>query len=190
MPTRGIPRLWPYVLGLYLISFALPYGGSLGVALFLFSLLLSPAAPQLALLWVANPLFWAGLAAFRGGRHGRAAAFGIAASFFASIPLMLMDWHEVPSGADPSVETSLAVGLILWAAPMAAHLAWAASMFALAGLATIGWASDRLKAREPIRIRAVMALVAAIALLIAAAPYIRQAVVWACQSRGGGWGMG
>src|SRR5262245_1942509 len=91
---------WKAVFVLYLISFLLPVGKAteLGILIFLVSLCWGFGEPVFLFIWIANPLFWFGLASLRGRRWRRAAALG-AASFAASIPsLLCIRWQLVLDG--------------------------------------------------------------------------------------------
>jgi hypothetical protein len=127
--------------------------------MFLYSLLFWFVVPGLLLLWMANPLFWVGLASLRAGNWPRTAALGTAACALASIPM-------TPIMSDSIVLDGPAA--FLWCS---GYFAWFASTALLAIIGLIGWLAPKLRARPQFRLRSVMMAVAAVALALALWPH-------------------
>ena len=172
MRTERLQSCWKPILILYAASFVLPVGtpGVPGVVIFIFSLSMGFFVPFYLFLWLANPLFWIGLAALRRGRWDRSVAFG-AASLLASSPSLKMilphvierlrsdDWAAVP----------LTSG----------YFAWLASFTLLVMVGGLAWWSDAGRPRAQFRLGWLMIAIALIAVLFALWPRIDKAMYWA-----------
>jgi hypothetical protein len=114
-PSRTWSRGWitAGILVCYLASFPLPAitgyfettrveDTAIGGVAFVLGLVLFPVC---TVLWLANPLMWIGLAAFRRGKLNKALAFGIAASVCALGTLAIPNWK-------------VGVGYFLWLGSM------------------------------------------------------------------------
>jgi hypothetical protein len=145
---------WIIVL-LYLISFVLPFERTIGAACFVWCLFGSIASVVYFLLWLPNPLLWAGLWNLCSGRWDRVAILGVIACLFACLPLLPSDQGRYT--LLPSDEISA----------LSSYFTWLASMVLLAGLGLSGWASDGFSRRPRVRIGTLMIVIACLALLLA-----------------------
>jgi hypothetical protein len=168
MQRDRLQSWWKAALVLYLISFILPVGKTTepGIVIFLLSLGMGFSDPIFLVIWIANPLFWLGLASLRGARWGRAAALG-GASFCASIPsLLCIRWQLV-----------LARPYIL--PKLCGYFTWLASIALLALISSLMWLSVPGRQRRPqIRLSWLMMAIAAIAVVFALSPPLSRVLRW------------
>jgi hypothetical protein len=161
MKRERLRRGWRWILALYLVSFALPVKPPWvpGAIYFVLALVGAVAIPGLFLLWLANPLFWFGLAALRAGRWGRAAAFGATSCALAAIPI-------TPIWERPMIDFAART-----AHPgTGAYLAWFISTALLAAFGLAGWLEPGLQVRPQFRLGGLMMVIAAVALALALGP--------------------
>lgn len=157
MAKRWSARLVWTIAIIYLISFVLPFGPTVGALCFVCCLLASAASVVYLLLWLANPLLWAGLWSLHSGRWDRAAILGVIACLFASLALARLDDGR---GFLPPSDGLLS---------QSSYFIWLASMALLAVVGLIGWASDGFTRWPRVRLRTLMVAIACLALLLALA---------------------
>jgi hypothetical protein len=145
---------------LYLTSFVLPFEGrwGTGALFFLMSFLFMPVVPGFFIIWLANPLFWFGLAFLRVGWWGRTAAVGAAACLLALLPMT----GVVERPINPTEP-----GILLLAC---AYFAWFAGITLLAIIGTAGWLVEALGPPPRLRLSSLMILIAVVAVALALLP--------------------
>ena len=152
-------------LGVYLASFLAPVGKAPGAFIFLAAIPLAALVPWVGVLWLANPLFWFGLAALGRGAWGRAAGFGAGSAAVASLLLPAFDAARFWTGG--------LAGLL----EIAGYFVWLASTWLLAAVSVVAWwAQPEGRPRLQFRIAWVMAVVAVLALVLAAGPAFLNAL--------------
>ena len=173
MRRERLQRGWKWILALYLGSFVLPVGEHkpVGALIFLVSLFCVPVLPGLFLLWLANPLFWLGLASMRARNWARTAAFGAASCAFASIAMIpVMEPISSQEPVSPLWYLGLRESDSL--CRFSGYFTWFASTAFLATSGLAGWLDPWLRLRPQFRLSWLMMAVAAFALALALSPKV------------------
>lgn len=153
--VRMARRLTVAILVVYLASFALPAGLAIGFLAFVVTLQTAFECPGLFLVWMANPLFWAGLRQLYAERWGRAAVLGGVATLAASL-------LSVPTEDGPMFGFPLRWEFV-------GYYIWIASVGLLASAGFAGWLTAGYVRLPRFRLGCVLVTVAALAVAFAAA---------------------